>query len=293
MAGRNPGKAEAARRKIQAEADRKAHNSVPSTTPTPSSGGRKPNDKLSPIERPVVLPSHPEMSVPLPTEPEGRISRWLTSTSSSTANEQFGFPRIEGCFVILLFLVQLAFPFSGIQQNFWLGLVCWTLITGLIIHILWVWKATSGLTNLLRLVASLAIVGGIVVFTGPRLKEIYSHEHPAAPFFHEKITKKQDTPLGTELSSMVTVHLGGMNSVDQLIKGPRSPFGFGGEEPITMHMKGGKLLVDVNVGGMFGLPIISVHDNEFTKPPVGWDRNFHCCPAKFSFPPATRSESSS
>lgn len=69
---------------------------------------------------------------------------------------------------------------------------------------------------------------------------------------------------------------GGMTcgySVEQLRKGPATPFNFGGHLPIKVYLKGRKLFADVEVFPGAGLPPIKIIGNKLSGLPPNWDSN--------------------
>ena len=91
---------------------------------------------------------------------------------------------------------------------------------------------------------------------------------PPSPSFHEKTDAEMFNFAFGEHGMFTS------QSIGWIRKHTYQPFLFGGYAPVTVTMKGDKLLFNFKVWGGEGKPPIEVKNNDFTvRVPMGWDRN--------------------
>ncbi len=108
------------------------------------------------------------------SKPKLRQSKnWLVGEPVNARGDRFGLTHLEVSLVLILFLVQVAIALTGIQANFWWAVLCWIAIALLTIRIIWKWEVIAHFNNLKKILASVIVVGTIVVLVHAQLTKTF------------------------------------------------------------------------------------------------------------------------
>ncbi len=111
------------------------------------------------------------------------FSVWLAAKPTALEAEPFGLKDLEVCVLLLLFLVQVGLPMIGVQENFWLGLICWIGIVFLLVRVVWKWEGLRRLRNITRLLASAFVVTLVALYVyHPLARTFYLRVRPSFVF---------------------------------------------------------------------------------------------------------------
>ena len=105
------------------------------------------------------------------------FTTWLTRPIPPSGN-RFGFPKLEGILVFLLFFSQIAIPYSGIGPRFWVAVTLWVLIYALGLHIIWYGRSWDAVRNIGKAILSIGTALILLGYVHIPLGELYAKEHP-------------------------------------------------------------------------------------------------------------------
>jgi hypothetical protein len=162
---------------------------------------------------------------------------------------------------VFIFLIQVGLNMFGVQ-SFWLGVLCFTLITALLIRHAWRWLQSKGLGIVPRCFSSLAIAVVIVAAIWTPAKRQYQRERLMP------VTGSQKIRVGPAPPSSIVVPAGFISFLGQVING---------QAPMLQENQTDTPLDDVRLSVTQVLPKGSI---DATPAPVGWEKRLRSGPVE-------------